>query len=68
MKLIRKFIIALIVIVSITACIKEVNIYYIINGSGIDTNLLKKKYPNNIETMDTIKKQNKYNVNNKEHK
>jgi len=53
MKLIRKFIIALIVIVSITACIKEVNIYYIINGSGIDTNLLKKYKPNNIETKDT---------------
>lgn len=64
MKLI-KFIIALIVISSITACIKEVNIYYIINGSEIDTNLLKKKLPNNIETMDTIKKQNKYNANNK---
>jgi len=52
MKLI-KGIIALIVIVSITACIKEVNIYYIINGSGIDTNLLKKKLPNNIRVKDT---------------
>jgi len=52
MKLI-KGIIALVVIVSITACIKEVNIYYIINGSGIDTNLLKKYKPNNIRVKDT---------------
>ena len=54
MKLI-KYTIAILLVILISACIKEINITYIINTTGIDTNLLK-KIPHNQIPKDTINK------------
>lgn len=56
----RKYIILILLVMLISACIKEINITYIINTTGIDTNLLK-KIPRNQIPKDTINRTLKLN-------